>query len=103
MRTWAEKLVTSALALGTAARLTRLITSDVFPPVAAARDKVAERFGDEHPVTYLVQCNWCTGFWVSAAVTASAYRWGDRRWWRFIASVFSLSMVAPVVVEKTGT
>lgn len=103
MRTWAEKLLVSALSLGAAARITRLVTSDVFPPVAAARNKIEERYGDQHPAAYLVQCNWCTGFWVSAVVTASAYRWGHTRWWRFVASVFSLSMAVPVVVDRTDT
>lgn len=61
-------LTFAVLALATA-RLTRLVVDDVFPPVAAAR----ERFARRGPLSaYLVGCYWCVSVYVSAVVVAVA-------------------------------
>lgn len=52
-------------------RLTRLLTADAFPPVAALRDRIEGRFGEDSSVTYLANCPWCVSVYVGAAVVAA--------------------------------
>jgi hypothetical protein len=45
-------------------RLTRLITTDtVFEGI---RNRIWNKFPPSKGIGYLITCNWCTGFWVSA-------------------------------------
>jgi hypothetical protein len=59
----------------TAARLTRLVVADSFPPLAVARMRVVERWGQESWQAYLVHCPWCMGVWLAAAVVAAVTAW----------------------------
>lgn len=52
------------------ARATLLVTRDAFPPVLIAREWVEDRFGEYHPVAYLVTCAWCTSVWLAAGAVA---------------------------------
>lgn len=52
-------------------RVTRLITRDSLPPIAALRDTVLNRWG-HNPWSELIVCPWCMGFWVSAGAVAVA-------------------------------
>src|SRR5262249_34655587 len=68
-------------------RLTRLVTTDTFPPIKALRERIVERHtmikamtsGDgstEYLVTpdalaELVQCPHCASFWIASAVVAA--------------------------------
>jgi hypothetical protein len=53
----------------TAARLTRLLVADAFPPLLAARTRVVDRWGDESWQAYLAHCPWCTGVYVAGLLT----------------------------------
>lgn len=59
------------LALGTALRLTRLVTHDtITEPIRdffARSESRGARF-----VTKLLQCPWCAGFWISLATSIAA-------------------------------
>lgn len=50
-------------------RVTRLITADAFPPMAAMRDAVADRFGGDSWQAYLAECPWCVSVYVAGAIT----------------------------------
>lgn len=72
------QLTVNALA---AARLTRLWTRDSLPPLPRLRQAVLDKLDavqrqrgqhDDHPLVALVNCPWCIGFWLSAAVAAAA-------------------------------
>ena len=69
-------------------RATRLIVADAFPPAAAARQAVADRFGDASSWAYLVTCPWCAGVYVALAAT-----------WAWDAHVYPLT--APWAVAAT--
>lgn len=72
-------LLTTALVWLTTFRLTRLVVADSFPPAAAFRKAVADRFGKGSSWAYLVNCPWCSGVWVAGAVVGAvtvADRWG---------------------------
>lgn len=50
-------------------RVTHLITTDHFPPVAKLRDRVWRKFGDDSWVTYLSTCQWCVSVYVGGVLT----------------------------------
>lgn len=60
-----------ALVFLTVYRLTRLVTADAFPPIAAARDAVEHRWGTDSWQNYLANCPWCVSVYVAAAVVAA--------------------------------
>lgn len=48
--------------------MTRLVTRDAFPPALAVRTAIERKFGEDHWITYLTQCDWCAGWWVTGGV-----------------------------------
>jgi hypothetical protein len=72
----ASSLVNLVLAIGAAARLTRLITMDVI--TAPLRARVMAKVGDpDHYAAVLVRCPWCMGVWIGALVGVWSYLcWG---------------------------
>lgn len=52
-------------------RLTRLWTRDSLPPLPAFRQYVLTRWGTR-PWSELVDCPWCSGFWISLGVVLVA-------------------------------
>lgn len=55
-----------------AARITRLLVADAFPPVERARSWFGAR-GDWQD--YLSKCPWCMAVWVAGALTVGVDRW----------------------------
>lgn len=55
----------------TAYRLTRLWTRDSLPPLPAFRQYVLTRWG-HRSWSALVDCPWCSGFWISVGVVLVA-------------------------------
>jgi len=96
-----ELIVVALLAVGAAARLTRLVSMDVFPPARKFREWTVNQFGEDHWIPELVFCPWCIGFWISATVGASAWMWGDTAAWQIPASLLALSYVASALVVAT--
>ena len=72
-------------------RFTRLVVSDAFPPVAALRDAVDDRWGVDSWQAYLSTCPWCVSVYVAAAVTALTDR------------LVSGGLVAPVLVAAAAS
>lgn len=84
-----------------AARITRLITWDKFPPAMWVRD-MWDRITNENDWALLFHCPWCMGFWVSVAVLAAG-EWSDyNRWWWLVNVAFGLSYVAAFIVTHDG-
>ncbi len=54
-------------------RSTRLITRDVFPPIAVIRNYITRKFGPLHWVSYLVSCNWCVSVYIGGLITAATW------------------------------
>lgn len=97
----AHGVLTGVLAVGAAARVTRLITTDDFP-FRPVRDWALTRFGEHGWLTRLLECPWCTGVWVAAPTAASAVLWGRRPWWRRLAGFLALAMVSSAAVVATN-
>jgi hypothetical protein len=68
--TLADLYVLLALSLASA-RLTRAIVDDSI--TAKLREKAYNRWGDSHWLTTLIHCPWCTGWWVTCALTLTAH------------------------------
>jgi hypothetical protein len=91
-------VVVDALA---AARVTRLVTTDTFPPIRMAREwfldkvdpgKVRDVNGAEPPaLAELITCNWCTGVWVAFGVVAA--RRAVPALWGPVAEALAVAMV----------
>lgn len=65
----------------TAARLTRLVVADDWPPSEWLRNKVADRTGEDSSWTTLVTCPWCWGVWTTAALfLTDHYLWNIPTW-----------------------
>lgn len=60
-----------------AARLTRIITDDHWPPSQWFRDAVQSRFGLDSPWFTLFTCPWCIGTYLTAPVFANAWYYLD--------------------------
>lgn len=85
--------------MAAAARVTRLVTTDTFPPVKHLRDWLLDKVDPRQvrkvekaePPTFveLIECNWCAGFWISVAVVVARKRFPDL--WDPIARVFATS------------
>jgi hypothetical protein len=60
-------------------RITRLATTDDFPPIELARSRIIEWAGKDSAIASLIGCSWCSGFWLSAVVVALALRYPAAR------------------------
>ncbi|GAA2637076.1 hypothetical protein [Streptomyces axinellae] len=77
------------LTLGAVCRITRFITKDEL--AAGFRSWVADRFGDESKISYMVTCGWCTGVWASMSVVPLAYLIGGTTGFQAVAMTLTLS------------
>lgn len=86
--------LTIALALGLAARLTRLITLDtITQPI---RDRLSGF------LAALVECPWCSGVWTAVAVGLSWMWWSDQTWWQVTALIGTIAWVAGAAAGVGG-
>lgn len=81
------------------ARLTRLITQDVFPPAAWARSKWDNLTGDTDWRT-LFHCHWCMAPWTTLAVGLWGYLSDLHISWWFFNVWLAASYIASMVVER---
>jgi hypothetical protein len=73
------------------ARLTVLVRADRISQ--APRYFVANRVHKKGYIWYLLDCSWCIGMWIAAAVAISAYFWWVHPWYRVLITIFALSYV----------
>lgn len=108
------KPIVAALAVGAAARLTRLVARDSILDIPRERFEhwantrkhgenytIEQAENDPHWAVILVNCPWCIGFWINAATLATAARWGDRRWWRAGTTLLATSFATSALVAIT--
>lgn len=83
-----------------AARITRIITRDAI--TAPARMWLVNRLGVESKIAELLQCDWCTGFWVSFGVVGAAWEWGDRAWLTWPLTGLAVAHLVGWLASKEG-
>lgn len=94
--TYFEIIAAAVVGVVSAARLTRLITQDTYPPVVWLRMKWADITNDG-PWEKLISCPWCAAPYITAIILA----WGlltdfQVAWWVFngwLAAAYLASMV----------
>lgn len=92
-------LAAAVVAVLSVARLTRLITSDTYPPAAWVRDRWA-RLTHDGPWSELVTCPFCAAPYIAAAVLAWGVLSGPHwTWWAFNGWL-ALSYLASMVVVR---
>ncbi|MFT4086145.1 MAG: hypothetical protein QM658_03170 [Gordonia sp. (in: high G+C Gram-positive bacteria)] len=82
------------LALGAAARLTRLITDDRL--LGRLRAWALRRWGSEHPITYWLYCPWCVSPYIGGAVFTTAWFYGDTAAFVIVACTLTASWLIGV-------
>lgn len=82
------------LALGSTCRITRFVVKDTL--AAGFRIWVADHFGEESKLAYLVTCSWCTSIWVAGGVAPLAYHLGESPWVQVPAVALTLSYLSGV-------
>lgn len=86
-------LVLVALA---AARLWRLIAVDAIADPLRRRLRVEIADAPKQwrdTLSYLIQCPFCAGFWISGMVLASALAWSDTVLWQLVAGTCAVNYV----------
>lgn len=84
------------------ARITRLITQDVFPPIVWIRIKWDEWIEDHDKADWgkLLHCHWCFSFWATSAVVLWGWMSDLHISWWIVNLTLAMSYVAAMVVER---
>lgn len=119
--TWTRDPIALILTALCAWRLTHLWISDTLPPLPRVRlylgrridarwlrqkvnrrrtkdqlDDLKRAYSDTPPLSYLLDCYWCAGFWISLATTAAA-SFIPPPVWAVISIPFALSAVVGLI------
>lgn len=113
-------LITIILAVGAAARITRLVVADTItaplrdwalPRIARSRRdrSLITQTGEAHPPTgiraaliTLLTCHWCTGMWVAAAITPLALAANGAWWFTIPAAILTVAYAVGVLGDQEG-
>jgi hypothetical protein len=82
-----------------AARLTRLITQDSFPPVVWFRMKWDDRT-DGSGWNILFHCHWCLSLWVTLPILLWGMLSGLDMWWWIFNGWLAAGYAAAMIVER---
>lgn len=83
-----------------AARVTRAITRDSL--TQPLRTRVVNRLGIDSRLSELLQCDWCTGFWVALLTVGAAWQWGDHGWVQALLAGLAAAHVIGWLATKEG-
>ena len=92
-------VVTALVGTLAAARLTRLIVADTYPPAAWVRSKW-DALTHDGSWSELVHCSFCAAPYVTAAVFAPGYFLDWPTWWYVLVCWLAASYVASMVVAR---
>jgi hypothetical protein len=98
---WTRDPWTALVAALASYRVTRLITTDHFPPAERFRDWATDQMPDGYEVLW--SCPHCVGFWVAAATAATAEAFDRKRkrhWFLLLAMPWAISTVSGVIAER---
>lgn len=87
------------------ARLTRVITTDsISIPFREWVERTEGTRSEEFiSFTTLLNCHWCTGWWIAIFVAGSTWAWGDGQWIWWIWLAASASYVLGIMEDKLGS
>lgn len=111
-------LITLILAVGAAARITRLVVADTIteplrgwalPRIARSRAErrriaqgqdAAPPTGVRSALITLATCHWCSGMWVAAAVAPTAFFFGDHPAFQLPAAVLTVAYLVGLLADQ---
>lgn len=82
------------------ARGTRLVVLDVI--TEGFRKGVIRRLGEDHKLTYLVHCVYCTSIWVGLIAAVFACLVLSVSWWWLLPLALAFSQVAVFAAQLDG-
>lgn len=92
-----EYLGAFLIAVLSAARITRLVVIDSFPPSAWLRAKWDDAT-DESPWNLLLHCSYCFSFWVTGVILGLGWATDYHPAWWFVNAMFAAAYLAAIVV-----
>lgn len=94
-------IAVAVVAVASAARITRLLTIDEFPPVTFFRDRYESKTqgSDWQALAY---CPFCMSFWVTIGVVLWGYFTDYQDAWWLVNGIFGGSYLAAILVKKDG-
>ncbi len=98
-------LAVALVAITSAARLTRLLVADKFPPVMYLRMvylRIVDRAGVNPEYGRLVLCGWCMSFWAFLAVGLWGYLTDFNEPWFVANGLFGGSYLAAMLMARDG-
>lgn len=69
-------------------------------PFAWWRNWVKKTWGEDSNITYLVNCPFCTGFWVGVVLTGFTWQNGASSWWLTLLVPWAIFAVAPHIADR---
>jgi hypothetical protein len=98
-------LAIALVTIGAAARVTRLVTFDVFPPTRWARTAWGDLM-DEHDITrpwaVLPFCQWCFSFWATLPIVLWGYFTDFHDPWWIVNGALAGSYLAAIFMSNDG-
>lgn len=103
---WWQLVLAVAVALLAAARLTRLVVHDSFPPAVWLRGKWDKLFKSQG-WALLLQCHWCFSYWATLFVVGTFFLtflavWIAWTWWIIMGTLALSYFVAQYVHFDEG-
>lgn len=100
-----EWVAVALVAITSAARITRLVTHDAFPPAMWLRikwDDLTTSKGKPNGWNLLMHCAYCFSFWATVAVVLSGYLSDWHPIWWLVNSCFGAAYLAAILMVKDG-
>lgn len=87
------------------ARITRAITEDSIsiPFRNWVEWKEGKRSDQIISLTTLLNCHWCTGWWVALGIAGSTFVWGNGDWIWWLWAGLSASYLLGMIEDKLGS
>lgn len=96
-----EWVAVAIVSVMSAARLTRLLTVDKFPPIKFVRDWY-ENKTDGSNWQLLTMCGYCMGFWTALVVVGWGWLSGFNEPWWVVNAVLAVAYAGAIVMAHDG-
>lgn len=96
-----EWVAIAVVTIVSAARITRLLTFDAFPPIRWVREKIEDKL-DGSGWELIAYCPWCMSFWVTLGLVGWGYGTDWDLYWWLVNSIFAGAYLAAMTMVRDG-